>query len=155
MGIVGGGLSARQLLFPPGNSPFHSFLPQPFSTISTTPSCSQQHQKDLKNSFNLAATIKNNDASPRDFVPFYVGSELRAFRLRDHKIHFVTEGAFGAPPKRKIHLPPVLINLKKNQEEDFRNSIENDELLESLLQRVNEFNNSIIRKSSIFDVQYE
>ena len=112
-------------------------------------------RKDLKNSFNLAATIKKNDASPRDFVPFYVGSELRAFRLRDHKIHFVTQGAFGAPPKRKIHSPPVLINLIKNQEEDFRKNIENDELLESLLQRVNEFNNSIIRKSSIFDVQYE
>ena len=60
---------------------------------------------------------------PEIFVPFYVGSELRAFRLRDHKIHFVTQGAFGAPPKRKIHSPPVLINLIKNQEEDFRKNI--------------------------------
>ena len=33
-------------------------------------------------------------------------------------MHFVTQGAFGAPPARKIQNPPLVIDLNSNIHED-------------------------------------
>ena len=38
-------------------------------------------------SFDLSETIRKGKPSKRKFIPYFVGSELRAFRYKDHKIH--------------------------------------------------------------------
>ena len=109
----------------------------------------------LKNSFNLASVMRQKNKSPRDFVPFFVGSELRAFRLNDHKIHFVTQGAFGNPPARKVHSPPLVFNLSENIGEDFSKKIEDPEIINRLSNAAQNFERSIIKTKSIFDNQYK
>ena len=93
--------------------------------------------------------------APEILCRFFVGSELRAFRLNNHKIHFVTQGAFGDPPARKVHFPPLVFDLSENVKEDFSKKIENPELIKRLSNAAQNFERSVIKSKSIFDNQYE
>ena len=57
-----------------------------------------KYDNNPEDSFDLKQSLIGKDSSPRDFIPYYVGSELRAYRYKDHKIHFITKGAYGMPP---------------------------------------------------------
>jgi len=87
-----------------------------FNTLTSLASIN--HKISLPNSFELSKSLTNKNKGTRVFVPFFSGSELRAFRLNDQKVHFVTQGAFGAPPARKIQNPPLVIDLNSNIHED-------------------------------------
>ena len=110
--------------------------------------------KNLPNSIDLSNTLKKKTTSDRNFVPYFSGSELRAFRVGNQKLHFITEGAFGAPPLRKIHEPPIVIDLETNISEDLSKSrpIENSSIV---LNEFNKFMQSVQRSESIIDKQFD
>ena len=105
-------------------------------------------------SFDLSDSLKQRKPSPRNFVPFYKGSELRAFRLRDHKIQYVTQGAYGAPPERQVHESPLLIDLINDIGESTNISTKNAALATKIDNIARDFEASIEVKPSILDSQH-
>lgn len=110
--------------------------------------------KTALDSFDLSATLTRKESSPRTFVPFYSGSELRAFRVNRHKIHYVTQGAYGRVPKRKEHNPPMLIDLKNDIGETTDISGKKPVITANIDQYAKVFQQSITIKSSIVDSQF-
>ena len=110
--------------------------------------------KTALDSFDLSATLTREESSPRTFVPFYSGSELRAFRVNRHKIHYVTQGAYGMLPKRKEHNPPMLIDLKNDIGETTDISGKEPVITANIDQYAKVFQQSITIKSSIVDSQF-
>jgi arylsulfatase A len=108
----------------------------------------------VSDSFDLSGTLKHQKASPRSFVPFYSGSELRAFRLKDHKIHYITQGAYGLPPERKLHNSPMLIDLVTDIGETTDISEKDPTISAKIIQYANEFQQSMPVKPSILDSQF-
>ena len=110
--------------------------------------------KTALDSFDLSASLTREESSPRTFVPFYYGSELRAFRVNRHKIHYVTQGAYGRVPKRKEHNPPMLIDLKNDIGETTDISGKKPAITADINQYAKVFQQSITIKSSIVDSQF-
>ena len=104
-------------------------------------------------SYDLSETLIGNSASPRDFVPFYRNSTLRAFRLGNQKLHFVTNDKFGGPTTD--HEPPILIDLVNDIAENNDLSATSPQAVKAIQQRVAEFQASITIAPSIFDRQKE
>ena len=105
-------------------------------------------------SFDLSDSLKKRTPSPRTFVPFYKGSELRAFRLGNHKIQYVTQGAYGMPPARQVHDSPLLIDLINDPNEGTDVSEQNPQIVSQIDAIAREFEESIDVKPSILDSQY-
>ena len=110
--------------------------------------------KTATDSFDLSQTLRLNRSSPREFVPYYIGSELRAFRYKDHKIHFVTKGAFQEPPKRVVHDVPLLIDLTLDVGEKIDISESNPAILAEVILQAERFKDSITVQPSIVDMQF-
>ena len=110
--------------------------------------------KTAADSFDLSETLKFNKSSPRDFIPYYSGSELRAFRYKNHKIHFVTKGAFQEPPQRVVHDVPLLINLTNDVGEKTDISDSSPEVLAEVVLQAERFRESIKVQPSIVDMQF-
>ncbi|MEZ7984272.1 MAG: sulfatase-like hydrolase/transferase [Pseudomonadales bacterium] len=104
-------------------------------------------------SYDLSETLIGNSASPRNFVPFYRNSTLRAFRLGNQKLHFVTNDKFGGPTTD--HEPPILIDLVNDIAENNDLSATSPQAVKAIQQRVAEFQASISIAPSIFDQQKE
>jgi len=108
-----------------------------------------------QDSFDLTGALLKGEQSPRDFVPFYRGSELRAFRVNEHKIHFITEGAYNRPPKKQFHSTPLLINLNENigEREDLMTN--EKAITAKLIERATRFQQSFEKAPSILDRQFQ
>ena len=91
----------------------------------------------------------------RKFIPYFVGSELRAFRYKDHKIHFVTQGAYNMPPAREVHENPLLYNLSNDIGEIRDISDEDKKTLEFLIVQSDLFKKDLVIKKSIVDSQFQ
>jgi len=113
-----------------------------------------EKSKITTDSFDLSATLKRQESSPRLFVPFYSGSELRAFRLKDHKIHYITQGAYGMAPERKVHDSPILIDLINDIGETTDISEKYPTITAKIAQYAKEFQQSLTVKPSIVDRQF-
>lgn len=114
-----------------------------------------KHEIFPEDSFDLSETILNKTASPRKFVPFYSGSELRAFRYESNKIHYITQGAYGMAPERNVHSKPILFDLSKDIGETTDISDENNEILNQIVMQSNIFQSNILIEKSILDVQFQ
>ena len=121
-----------------------------FKTVLSLADIKYEHNPE--DSFDLKQSLIGKDSSPRDFIPYYVGSELRAYRYKDHKIHFVTKGAYGMPPVRNEHEIPLLFNLIEDISEE--NNISNISLTNEIVNQVNKFQNGVIISTSILDNQF-
>ena len=108
-----------------------------------------------KDSFNLTGALLNGEPSPRDFVPFYHGSELRAFRVGNHKIHFVTQGAYARAPERQVHTIPLLIDLGENIGERMDLVTDDKAMTAELIKRAARFEQSVQTAPSILDRQFQ
>ena len=106
-------------------------------------------------SFDLSETIKDGRPSMRKFIPYFVGSELRAFRYKDHKIHFVTQGAYNMPPPREVHKNPLLYNLSNDIGETRDISDVDKKTLEFLIVQSDLFKKDLVIKKSIVDSQFQ
>ena len=124
-----------------------------FSTLASLANITVEPRP--KDSFDLSATLRNGEKSPRDFVPFFLGSELQAFRVNDHKIHFITQGAYGMPPKKRIHTAPLVIDLVNDVGEIRDISTENEDLTAELIKRALRFKKSLETVPSILDTQFQ
>ena len=124
-----------------------------FSTLASLANITVEPRP--KDSFDLSATLRNGEKSPRDFVPFFLGSELQAFRVNDHKIHFITQGAYGMPPKKRIHTAPLVIDLVNDVGEIRDISTENEDLTAELIKRALRFKKSLETAPSILDTQFQ
>ncbi|MDB4431533.1 sulfatase [Pseudomonadales bacterium] len=102
-------------------------------------------------SYDLSATLTADAPSPRKFVPFYRNSTLRAFRLGNQKLHFVTNDEFGGPTT--VHEPPILIDLVSDIGETTDLAAAQPQDVERLKQRAAEFKASIPIAPAIFDLQ--
>ena len=107
-----------------------------------------------EDSYDLTETLKHHSPSPRNFIPFYSGSELRAFRHKDHKIHYVTQGAYGMPPKRQVHDSPLLIDLVNDIGETTNIAQDHKALTTQLSGYAEELKKSVVIKPSIVDTQF-
>ena len=108
-----------------------------------------------EDSYDLTETLKHHSSGPRNFIPFYSGSELRAFRHKDHKIHYVTQGAYGMPPKREVHDSPLLIDLVNDIGETTNIAQDHTALTAQILGYAEELKKSVVIKPSIVDSQSE
>ena len=106
-------------------------------------------------SFDLSKTIREGKPSTRKFIPYFVGSELRAFRYKDHKIHFVTQGAYNMPPSRMVHERPLLFDLSKDIGELIDISEVDSKTLEIIITQSDLFKKDLVIKKSIVDVQFQ
>ena len=102
-------------------------------------------------SYDLSATLTTDASSPRKFVPFYRNSTLRAFRLGNQKLHFVTNDKFGGPTTD--HEPLILIDLVSDIGETTDLAAAQPQDVEKIKKRVAEFKASIPIAPSIFDLQ--
>jgi len=84
-------------------------------------------------------------------MPFYRRGELMAYREGRYKIHLVTEGAYGMPPKRTIHQTPLLFDLLEDPGEQTDLADLKPEILKKLLIRVKEHQASIDVATPLFD----
>ena len=82
----------------------------------------------------------------------WVGSELRAFRYKNHKIHYVTQGAYNLPPKRVEHEIPLLFNLEADIGEE--EALSNLSLIEEVNRQADLFKDGLKIRNSILDIQY-
>ena len=113
-----------------------------------------QTHSSLKDSYNLKNSILEGHLSPREFIPYYSGSELRAFRYQNLKAHFITQGAYGRPPEREEHIEPVFYDLQEDISESKPiNSHEYKNQIRNLLLEVGKHSKSIVKKDPIFDGQ--
>ena len=106
-------------------------------------------------SFDLSETIRKGKPSKRKFIPYFVGSELRAFRYKDHKIHFITQGAYNMPPPRELHEKPLLYDLSKDIGESQDISEIDNKTLEIIIKESELFKKDLIIRKSIVDVQFQ
>ena len=105
-----------------------------------------------EDSYDLSKTLKYLEPSPRQIIPYFVGSELRAFRYKNHKIHFITQGAYNLPPKRMEHEVPILFNLTTDigEEEELLNL----DKINEINRQVNLFQEDLKIQNSLLDIQY-
>jgi arylsulfatase A-like enzyme len=111
-------------------------------------------QTTAADSVDLSHTLRNGQPSPRTSIPFYSGSELRAFRYQDHKVHFVTQGAYGMKPAREVHQPAMLIDLKADVGEANNIAKNNPQRVLEVVQQAETFKQSITVAPSILDRQF-
>ena len=104
-----------------------------------------------QDSYDLSDTLISNSPSPRDFVPFFRNSTLRAFRYKNNKLHFVTDEIFLGP--RTEHNPPLLINLENDISEQFNVANEDVAIYKEIKEKVEEFRINLTIAPSIFDKQ--
>ena len=67
-----------------------------FSTVLSLAGVDESSGVDAE---DLSPTLLNGEPSPRDSLFYYRGGELRAMRKGRYKISFVSEGAYGMPPR--------------------------------------------------------
>ena len=108
----------------------------------------------VMDSVDLSDRLKGIGPSPRTFIPFYKGSELRAYRLNNHKLHFITAGAYGQPPERKEHQRPWLIDLTTDIGEETNIASENSILVNKIIHHAELFQRSITIEPSLLDRQF-
>lgn len=102
-------------------------------------------------SYDLSQTLTKGGDSPRRFVPYYSGSELRAFRVGTKKLHFVTSAPFGA--ERVVHEPPQLIDLDNDIGEAQDVALEQPEAVALVQREKMLFLKDLQVKASILDRQ--
>ena len=85
---------------------------------------------------DLAPVLFAGEASPRNEIAYYRGSELYAYRVGPWKAHFVTEGRYRQPPEREEHEVPLLYNLMIDPSERFDVAADNGAALATIMAAV-------------------
>lgn len=93
---------------------------------------------------DLSPTLKNLEASPRNSMIYYRGSELFAARLGDYKAHFITQGAYGINGERIDHDTPQLYNLSHDPSEKYEIGAGHPEVIEQIQAMVNEHKSKMV-----------
>lgn len=124
-----------------------------FSTLASLENITLQPRP--KDSFDLSATLRNGEKGLRNFAPFFLGSELQTFRVEDHKRHFIAQGAYGVPLKKRMHIAPLVIDLVNDIAGILGISTENKDLTAERIKRALCFKKSLETVPSILDTQFQ
>ena len=82
---------------------------------------------------DLTPTLLAGKRNVRTTMPYYRRHELRAFRKGPYKVHFMTQGADGAPPAYTRHQPPLLYHLGEDPGEKFDLAVQCPDVLRELI----------------------
>jgi arylsulfatase A-like enzyme len=85
---------------------------------------------------DLSSRLLGQGVSPRVEMPYYRGGSLYAYRKGPWKLHFITEGAYGLPPKRQEHDSPQLYHLHRDPAERFNVASQHPEVVADMLAAV-------------------
>ncbi|MEL6649965.1 MAG: sulfatase [Bacteroidota bacterium] len=91
---------------------------------------------------NLMPVLKGEQAQLHTNFPYYLGSELSAFRSGEWKIHFQTLTPYVGEKAVK-HDPPLLYNLHHDPSETTNLAEEEPEIVARLVQEAQTFENSV------------
>ncbi len=95
-------------------------------------------------SHDLSPTLLRGEPSPRDDMFFYRGDDLYAVRLGAFKAHFITQTAYTpAAREREQHDPPLLFHLDHDPGERFDVADQHPEVIEAILQRAAEHQDTV------------
>lgn len=94
---------------------------------------------------DLSETLFNGQASPRENVFYYRGTDLFAVRVGDYKAHFITQGEYGQFGPREEHNPPLLYNLNVDPSEQFNVAEGHPEILNKINEVVKEHNSKMVK----------
>jgi arylsulfatase A-like enzyme len=94
---------------------------------------------------DLSQTLMNREASPRNSILFYRGTELYAARLGDFKAHYMTQGAYGEFGERKEHNPPLLYNLSHDASEKFDIAKQHPDVIEQINALVDSHKSNLVK----------
>lgn len=94
---------------------------------------------------DLSKTLRNGDASPRQHILYYRGTELYAARLGKYKAHYITQGVYGEFGERQEHDTPILYNLNNDPSEKFDIAKDNPKIITQINALVKEHNSNLIR----------
>ncbi len=101
---------------------------------------------------DLSDTLLAGEPSPRTTFPYYNRGELRAYRSGSFKLHLITEGAYGQPPERTEHEPPVLFNLADDPAEKFDVAHRYPEVVADILRRIDAHRSGMTEQPPLFDL---
>ena len=87
--------------------------------------------------FDLSATLRQKDPSPRTTVFYYRGTQIYAVRQGPFKAHFVTRSGFGPDPAL-AHDPPLLFQLEHDPSEQYDVADQYPQVIEALRRAVEE-----------------
>lgn len=103
---------------------------------------------------DLSGTLLRGEASPREKILYYRGTELFAARYLSHKAHFIIQGAYGELGPRVDLDYPHLYNLDHDPSEKFDVAEENPEIVKEINSLVEKHNAALIRgKDQLADRQ--
>ncbi len=100
---------------------------------------------------DLMPLLRDREPASDEGIAYYRSGELRAWRQGRFKLHFVTEGAYGAPPARAEHDPPLLYDLHRDPEERFDVAAEHPEVVAAIESTVAHHRASFERAPPEFD----
>ncbi len=103
--------------------------------------------------FDLSATLLEGAPSPRTEMPYYRQGELRAYRQGEYKLHLITEGAYGQPPERTEHEPPLLYRLSDDPGENVEVSAQNPEVVAGILSAIERHRANLTERPPLFDAR--
>lgn len=94
---------------------------------------------------DLSETLLKVTPSARKSVLYYRGTDLFAARLGDFKVHFITQGAYGAFGERKVHEPPLLFNLAFDAGEHFNIADKHPAIISEIRELVKEHQKNLVK----------
>ena len=100
---------------------------------------------------DLSQTLLEQKESPRNTMAFYRRGELYAFRKGLYKIHFITQGAYGAGPAYTKHEIPLLYNLGSDPSEKYNLADEKPDVLADMIKAAEDHLAGIVKAESIID----
>ena len=104
---------------------------------------------------DLRETLHSGAASPRTSLFHYRAGELRAYRKGDFKLHLITEGAYGQPPERQEHDPPLLYNLRVDPSEKFDVAAQHPEVVSRMQADIRRHLEGMVEKPPLMDARLD
>lgn len=102
---------------------------------------------------DLSPVLFHQQASPRETLFYYRGTQLMAVRYKEWKAHYYTQGAYGPDARvREKHETPMLFNLNHDPSERFDLSKNHPEILEQIAQIVVEHQTSLVAPPSQLEI---
>lgn len=115
-----------------------------FATITALAGADMPTDREM-DSYNLAPTLFDGKASPRNEMFYYRGQQLFAVRKGSYKAHFVTMSEYRGDNEREEHDPPILFNLDHDPGENYECSAKHPEVLHDILKLVDEHNAKMVK----------
>ena len=104
---------------------------------------------------DLSAALTRGTASPRSELAYYRSGELRAYRMGDFKLHLITAGAYGQPPVRTEHTPPLLFNLREDPAERFDVASTHPEVVAEIQRAIKRHRAALAEQPPLFDARLQ